>query len=246
MKKQLSLISRLGVVAATAGAICCAASAYAIDETSTAARAAAKAAASPSPSPGTTTKAGAANTGEGATSTKASSATAADANTGALSDADRKFIMMAAEDGMKEVHMGQMAVQQGQSDTVKKLGQTIVSDHTKANQQLMAIATKNRIAPDTRVKMDKMSKKDMENFDQAWLAMMVKDHQKDIALYQQQAQQGSAPELKNFAKKTLPVLQKHLKLVQSAQQKMGGDAGGSSKSQSSGGGTGTSGGRSGS
>ncbi len=231
MKKSLSLISRAGLVAVTVGGICCVGSTYAIDENSAAARLAAKS--SPSPSPG-----GTGTTGAGATATKANSGGGASSEgVGQLSDADRKFIMQAAKDGMHEVHMGQMAVQQGQSDTVKKLGQTIMSDHSRANQELMKVATKNRLAPDTRHKMAKMSKKDMENFDQAWLAMMVKDHQKDIALYQQQVQQGSDPEVKKFAQKTLPVLQKHLKLVQAAQQKMGsgaaGGAGGTSGGQGS-------------
>ena len=141
--------------------------------------------------------------------------------TGALADTDRQFLMMAAKDGMKEVHMGQMAAQQGQSAEVKKLGQQIAADHTKANQQLMAIAAKKGIKPDTGHKMEKMSKKDMANFDQAWIGMMINDHQKDIAAFQRQAQNGTDPDLKNFAKKTLPVLQKHLKMVQQAQQKMG-------------------------
>jgi putative membrane protein len=142
-------------------------------------------------------------------------------NTG-LSAMDKQFMMTAAKDGMREVHMGQMAVQQGQSAEVKKLGNMIVTDHTKANGQLMEIATRRGVKPDLRHRMDKMSKKEMANFDQAWLAMMVNDHQKDIALYQTQAQQGADPDLKAFAKKTLPVLQKHLKAVQSAQKKMGG------------------------
>jgi putative membrane protein len=143
---------------------------------------------------------------------------------GQMSDVDRQFMMMAAKDGMKEVHMGQMAAQQGQSDTVKKLGQMIAADHTKANQQLMAIAAKKGVKPDTRHKMDKMSKRDMANFDQAWIGMMVNDHQKDIAAYQRQAQQGADADLKAYAKKTLPVLQKHLKMVQAAQKKMGSGA----------------------
>jgi len=142
----------------------------------------------------------------------------------ALSAMDRQFMMMAGKDGMKEVHMGQMAVQQGQSPEIKKLGSTIVADHTKANNQLMEIATKRGVKLDVRHKMDKMSKRDMENFDQAWLAMMVNDHQKDIAAYERQAKMGTDPELKAFAKKTLPVLQKHLKLVQAAQKKMGSTA----------------------
>ena len=160
---------------------------------------------------------------QGTTTTTAAKPGAA-APAGALSAADRQFMMNAGKDGMKEVHMGQMAVQQGQSAEVKKLGSTIVSDHTKANNELMEIATKRGVKLDQRHKMDKMSKKDMENFDQAWLGMMVNDHQKDIATFQQQAQQGTDPELKAFAKKTLPVLQKHLKLVQAAQKKMGSTA----------------------
>ena len=58
---------------------------------------------------------------QGATTTAAKPGAAAPA--GALSAADREFMMNAAKDGMKEVHMGQMAVQQGQNARVKKLGQ---------------------------------------------------------------------------------------------------------------------------
>jgi putative membrane protein len=141
-----------------------------------------------------------------------------------MSNEDRAFMTKAMQDGMKEVHMGQMAAEKGQSDEVRKLGRRIAEDHTKANNQLMAIAAKRGVKLDTRHKMQKMSKRDMENFDQAWLAMMVSDHQQDIAAFQRQAQQGTDPELRKFAKSTLPVLQKHLKMVQQAQQKVGGAA----------------------
>ena len=160
------------------------------------------------------------DTGKSDTAKKSTTGAATTAG-GELSKQDSDFMKTAAKDGMKEVHMGQMAAQQGQSAEVKKMGSQIAADHTKANQQLMSIAEKKGVKLDTKHKMDKMSKKDMENFDQAWLAMMVKDHQKDIAAYQQQAQQGTDPDLKSFAKKTLPVLQKHLKMVQKAQKKMG-------------------------
>lgn len=141
-----------------------------------------------------------------------------------LSDQDRQFVKMAAEDGMREVHMGQMAVQNGQSEQVKKLGQRIVTDHGKANTELMAIARRKGMDFKTQHKMPKMSRRDMQNFDQAWLAMMVNDHQKDIAAFQRQAQQGTDADLRKFAKKTLPTLQKHLKMVQDAQQKIGSTA----------------------
>ena len=159
--------------------------------------------------------------GSTATTTKTNANTAAAGGAGQLSETDRTFLMMAGKDGMKEVHMGQMAAKEGQSAEVKKMGSQIAADHTKANQQLMAIAEKKGVKLDTKHKMPKMSKTDMANFDQAWIGMMINDHQKDIAVYQRQGQQGADPELKAFAKKTLPVLQKHLKMVQQAQKKMG-------------------------
>jgi putative membrane protein len=48
---------------------------------------------------------------------------------------------------------------------------------------------------------------------------MVKDHQKEVAEFQKQAQSGSDPEVKSFAVKYLPVLQQHLQMAQSTASK---------------------------
>ena len=238
MKKQLSLVKHLAAVAVTGSMVCFASTsangqAAAPEPTVEPSRVGSmsaigakprkseqqqQAAADDATKPGTTTTS---QTTGGATTKGAAKA---DPGSNQMSDMDRTFMMQAAKDGMKEVHMGQMAAQQGQSDTVKKLGRQIAADHQKANQQLMAIAAKKGVKPETRTTEHGMSKRDMKNFDQAWIGMMVNDHQKDIAMYQRQAQQGADPELKAYAKKTLPVLQKHLKMVQQAQQKMGSGA----------------------
>jgi len=221
MKKQLSLVKQFASVAIAGGMVCFASTASAQtaapDPTIEPSRVGSMSAVGQKPR-----KADAQKTDTTASSSPSAAGTQEGA--GQMSAADRQFMMMAAKDGMKEVQMGQMAAKEGQSAEVKKMGSQIAADHTKANQQLMAIATKKGIKLPTDQKMDKMSKKDMANFDQAWLGMMINDHQKDIAVYQRQAQQGTDPELKAFAKKTTPVLQKHLKMVQAAQKKMGSGA----------------------
>ena len=227
MKKQLSLVKHLAAVAVTGSMVCfvnsASGQAAAPDPTVEPSRVGSMSAIGQKPR-----KAEADAQKEGTTTTSQTTGGSttkggekAQPGSNQMSDMDRSFMMQAAKDGMKEVHMGQMAAQQGQSDTVKKLGQTIAADHTKANQQLMAIAAKKGVKPDTRTTEHGMTKRDMKNFDQAWIGMMVNDHQKDIGLYQRQAQQGADPDLKAYAKKTLPVLQKHLKMVQAAQKKMG-------------------------
>lgn len=134
---------------------------------------------------------------------------------------DKKFVTDAVNDGLAEIHMGQMAAQNGKHADVKKLGNRLVADHSKANQQLLKIANDKGIRPQQRPNVHKMSKRDMENFDQAWLAMVVKEHQKDVAEFRKVSQSGNDPELRAFAKKTLPVLEKHLQMAQAAQQKLG-------------------------
>lgn len=230
MKKQFSIVKQLAVVAVTTGMVCFAnhanAQAAAPEPTIAPTRVGSMAPIGQKPRKADAQKEGTTTTSQtagGSTSTTAAT-NASPGAAGQMSDVDRQFVNMAAKDGMKEVHMGQMAAQQGQSAEVKKLGQMIAADHTKANQQLMALAAKKGIKPDTRATEHGMSKRDMKNFDQAWIGMMINDHQKDIAAYQRASQQGGDPEVRAFAKKTLPVLQKHLKAVQAAQKKMGSGA----------------------
>ncbi|MEP6937763.1 MAG: DUF4142 domain-containing protein [Chthoniobacterales bacterium] len=126
---------------------------------------------------------------------------------------DKDFISKAAAGGMREIGMGQMAEKQGKSDAVKNIGRTLVGDHTKANNELKDIAKKKGL------ELGKLA--NMPNFegDDAFLAMMLSDHQQDVKMFEQEAKSGMDPDLKAFAAKTLPVLQKHLSMVKSARGK---------------------------
>jgi len=145
-------------------------------------------------------------------STKA--ATNAEKTGGSLSAADKKFMMNAAKGGMMEVEMGKMASEKGQSAEVKKIGKVMVADHTKANNELMAIAKSRGVALNENPKMDGWKS------DKDYLEMMAKDHEKDLAEFQTEAQKGGDAEVKNFASKTSGVIRKHLSMVKAAQSKM--------------------------
>jgi putative membrane protein len=137
---------------------------------------------------------------------------------GQLSNEDKNFIMEAGKGGMMEVDMGKTAQQKGQSAEVKRIGSMMVADHTKANNELMGLAQKKGVKLGGAEKAHKMND---AQFDQEYLSMMVQDHQKDIAAFQKEANSGSDPDVKSWASKTLPTLQKHLKEVQKAQSKVG-------------------------
>jgi putative membrane protein len=142
-------------------------------------------------------------------------------NTGTTMSADKKFMRDAAQGGMAEVELGKLATEKASSDDVKRFGQRMVDDHSKANDELKQIASSEGVTlPDTLNAKDKalkvrLSKLSGENFDRAYMESMVKDHKKDVADFQKESASGSDPQVKQFASKTLPTLQDHLQQAQS-------------------------------
>ena len=137
---------------------------------------------------------------------------------GSLSTIDTKFVKKTAKGGMREIKMAEMAKEQAKSADVKKVAEKIESDHKDANQELMALAEKKGVAlSKNEPKIEKMTGTD---FDKEYLAMMVNDHEKNIAAFEKEAKDGEDADVKAWAEKTLPTLKEHLKMVQDAQSKM--------------------------
>lgn len=147
----------------------------------------------------------------------ADTANKASSNKSNLTAADRRFVDKAAEGGKAEVELGQLAVQKAASDDVKKFGQRMVDDHTRANEKLQEVAQKKGLQlPDklsakdqaTKSRLEKLSGKE---FDDAYMKDMVKDHTKDVNEFQREANTAKDPDVKSFVQTTLPTLQDHLK-----------------------------------
>jgi putative membrane protein len=135
-----------------------------------------------------------------------------------LSADDRQFIGNAAMGGMHEVHMGNLGLERGQSQAVKSFSQRIVTDHSKANQKLETLANRKGVTlpgDDAKtVTSMPIAAKNGAEFDREYARMMVEDHQKDIAAFEKEANSGSDPDVKAFAKETLPTLRAHLQAAE--------------------------------
>jgi putative membrane protein len=138
---------------------------------------------------------------------------------GTLSAADRKFATDAAEGGMAEVQLGQLAVSKASNSDVKNFGQRMIDDHTKANDQLKSVAggegiqLPTSIAAKQRATYDRLSKLSGAAFDKAYMQGMVRDHEADVKEFERESQSGAIPALKSFAGQTLPTLEEHLRMA---------------------------------
>jgi len=133
-----------------------------------------------------------------------------------------EFILSAAQGGMGEVELGMVAAQQGHSEEVKKFGERMVTDHTKGNDELKAIAQQRGItlpsdldAKDKAMKT-RLSKMQGTSFDRAYMRDMVSDHKQDVAEFRRESMSGKDPEVKAWATKMLPTLEDHLKEAEAA------------------------------
>ncbi len=144
------------------------------------------------------------------------------------SSMDKKFVMEAAMGGMAEVEMGRLATEKASSSDVKSFGQRMVDDHTKANDELKALANQKGImvpaelSPKDKAMKDQLSKLSGDAFDRAYMKMMVKDHTKDVADFQKASSKGMDADVKGFASKTLPTLQEHLQMARDVNGKVSG------------------------
>ena len=139
---------------------------------------------------------------------------------------DKHFIQEAADGGLAEVELGQLAADKASSPEVKQFGERMVKDHSKANDELKEIAAKKGVTlPSSPSKKneatkERLSKLSGDAFDRAYMSDMVKDHKKDIAEFQRESTSGHDPDVKQFASETLPTLKEHLKQAESVSPKL--------------------------
>jgi putative membrane protein len=147
---------------------------------------------------------------------------------GAEDLSNAEFAKKAGAAGLAEVHMGKMGGQKASDAEVKAFAEKMVADHTKANKELATLAKSKGLEVPTEA--DLMHKGVMEkfehqkadaDFDHDYMQQMVRDHQATVELFKSAAAEESLdPEVRAWAKKTLPTLQGHLKNAQELEAKL--------------------------
>jgi len=133
---------------------------------------------------------------------------------------DVAFAKEASQGNMTEVALGRLAAEKGTDPQVKKFGQEMVKDHTKAQKNLRSAATREGISKEVPGALDtehqeaveKFSKLSGAEFDAAYKKDMLEDHEKDVAAFEKESH--GTTQIGKFASDTLPTLQHHLKMAQ--------------------------------
>jgi putative membrane protein len=133
---------------------------------------------------------------------------------------DQPFVTAAASDGMAEVELGKLAGEKATNASVKAFAQRMVTDHSKAGDELKSLASSKQItlpaAIDAKHKAahDRLAKLAGSEFDRAYVREMVAGHKKAVSAFTTESMSGKDSDIKAWAGKTLPTLREHLTLIE--------------------------------
>jgi putative membrane protein len=129
---------------------------------------------------------------------------------------DAKFLVNAANDGLLEIDLGEVAQQQGTENRVKRFGSMMISDHTAATAELKQLAAKKNISLPAALSGEALkqkasiSGKEGTAFDNAYLELMLKKHKSAVQAFEREISKGSDPDIRDFASRTLHIIKGHL------------------------------------
>ena len=136
-----------------------------------------------------------------------------------VSTKDSNFIQAAAQGGMTEVRLGQLAATSGQRDDVKQFGQKMVKDHGGINDDLKTLAAQKGVTlsdgldAEHQKMVDKMSALSGPDFDKVYIADMIKGHKADAKAFKSESSATKDGEIKDFVDKTIPIVNEHLNII---------------------------------
>jgi putative membrane protein len=152
---------------------------------------------------------------------------------------DSVFLQRAGSVGLLQVKLGQLAEKKGSSPAVVEFGKRMVTDYSKANEELKAAAkvagfpAPALLRQDQQI-FDRFNGKGRSSFDKAYMAQMVAQHDEEVRLFKGESAGGRVQSLKQLAARMLPDMEQRLSLATETAGSVGVDVTASSAAASEG------------
>lgn len=141
-------------------------------------------------------------------------------------DNTTQFLVKAANGGMAEVALAELAKDKVASAAVKEFAGMMITDHGAANDKVKALAAARNVtlptAPDDdhQKKATELGKKMGAAFDKDYVDAMVKGHKETVDMFKNASTKITDPEVKTFIDNTIPTIEHHLARIQEIKKGM--------------------------
>jgi putative membrane protein len=141
--------------------------------------------------------------------------------TPATAPSDSDFLRAAAQIGMAEIELGDLAFTKAETSELRTLGKALADEHRAINSELYSLATQEDVAMPgtldavTRGIVNDIANKDGEEFDRAFLSWLDAAHVSQANLYDRQMRLSADEDVRRFARKFGAEMLDHLNRVRS-------------------------------
>ena len=125
-----------------------------------------------------------------------------------------------------EIESSRLALEKSQNKDIQRFAQHVIDDHMQAGKEFHVALKTSQVEPpkdeldakhqELMTKLQGLSKDDFNN---QYIAVQTDAHKEAVSLFSDYSKSGDDASLKDFASKTLPTLQDHLKMVKELKSK---------------------------
>jgi len=136
------------------------------------------------------------------------------------------FLVRAANGGMEEVQLGEIARQKAVNQKVKDFGAMMIKDHSSENDLVKSLAARRNVTLPTTVgdeekkEINELNKKSGAGFDRAYMKSIIRNLNKKIGLFENASDKVKDTEVKTFIDNALPKLRNYLDSAKSIQKEL--------------------------
>lgn len=136
---------------------------------------------------------------------------------------ERRFVTKAADHGMAELNLAQLATEKASNPEVRSYAQKLVEAHEKVKSELTALASQKNVKLDADDDgkdrtYKRLSNKSGREFDEEFVEHMIEMHEDDVKMFEKAASDAKDAELRAFASKHVDHLREHLQQAQNLRQ----------------------------
>lgn len=139
---------------------------------------------------------------------------------------DARFVFEVVESNYHEVKLAELGGQRAKHPDVRRIAQTLVTDHTSSLNELKTIAQAKAISvpvqesDDGRKNLESLAGQNDSDFTKSWCKEMIDLHVANIKKFEDRLEETEDPELREFINKTLPVLKKHHEALKASEERL--------------------------
>lgn len=137
-----------------------------------------------------------------------------------------KFLAQAMQDSLAEIESCELALQKTSNDDIKVFSQRMIDQHSDLGREIEQLASEKNaelpkdVSPERQSELDELSRLSGTEFDEKFIEYNMKDHEKDVQLFREQADQAEDDDIKAFAEKGARMLAKHLNMARDVDKKL--------------------------